>query len=151
MTACDRLAPRLREVAALRPEEVPAGDREHLRTCPTCARALAGTRLARGLVAAAGAAPEPPTGFVERILAAVPLGPARQGAGPEVWRAAWGLVPAFAAAAVTLLVLFQASASPILGGLVPTAGLGAGERLVLEALPPDPDLVLAAVLEGPGR
>jgi len=56
-------------------------------------------------------------------------------------------VPVFAATAAALLILFQASTPPVAAGLVPTANLSAGERLVLEERPPDPDLVLAAVME----
>jgi hypothetical protein len=64
-----------------------------------------------------------------------------------VWRPAWGLLPVFAATAAALLILFQASAPPVAAGLVPTANLSLGERLVLEERAPDPDLVLAAVME----
>jgi hypothetical protein len=93
------------------------------------------------------AAPEPPHDFAQRVLAALPARAARRAPEPEVWRPAWGLVPAFAAAAAALLILFQASASPVAVGLVPTASLSAAERLVLEERPPDADWVLTAVME----
>lgn len=150
MRSCEEIRTRVTELAAVRPDELPRRVREHVAGCPACGRALAAARLARGLVAAAEG-PEPPSGFGARVLAALPAGPARRHADEDLWAPAWGLVPAFAATAAALLILFQASAvsSPV--GLVPAEGLSAGERLVLEAGAPDPDLVLAAVMEGGGR
>jgi hypothetical protein len=110
--------------------------------------------LSLGLAAAAAEGPEPPAGFAEGVLAAVPAArPLRGWAQADPWRPAWGLVPAFAAMAAALLILFQfqSGATPIAGGLLPVEGLSAGERLVMEGRPPDPDLVLAAVMEGGDR
>lgn len=115
-------------------------------------RTMEGARLSRALVAAAAEGLEPPAGFAERVLAALPpAGPARGRAEADPWRPAWGLVPAFAAMAAALLILFQSSVTPVVGGLLPVEDLSPGERLVMEARPPDTDLVLAAVLEGGGR
>ena len=147
MEPCKSLRGTLRDVAALPPDRLPPAVRDHLMSCSDCARALAAARLARGLLSTVAAAPEPPQDFARRVLAVLPAHPARRPAEPGLWRTAWGLVPVFAATAAALLILFQASAPPVAAGLVPTANLSAGERLVLEEHPPDPDLVLAAVME----
>jgi hypothetical protein len=49
--------------------------------------------------------------------------------------------------AALLLILYQFNGVPGSFGLVPAEGLSAGEHLVLEASPPEPDAVLAAVME----
>ena len=61
-------------------------------------------------------------------------------------------VPSFAATAVLLMILYQyqAGAAPGPVGLVSLEGLSASERIVLEATPPEPDLILTAVMEGGG-
>jgi len=149
MRSCGEVEKRITELAAVPATEMPAGIREHLAGCLTCARALVAARLGRGLLAAAADAPEPPAGFADRVLAALPeTRPSRPEA--EMWRLGWGLVPAFAATAVLLMVLYQyqAGAAPGPVGLVPLEGLSASERIVLEATPPEPDLVLTAVMEG---
>jgi hypothetical protein len=152
MTSCKQIRKTVRDLAALPPEQLPPWVREHLTSCPGCLGTLESARLSRGLVAAAAEGPAPPAEFAERVLAALPAaGPVRGRAEADPWRPAWGLVPAFAAMAAALLILFQSSAVPIPGGLLPVEGLSAGERLVMEARPPDPDLVLAAVLEGSGQ
>ena len=150
MDTCDEVRKRMGGLAGLPAAEVPAGVREHLAACVSCARALAATRLARGLLATAAEGPEPPAGFTEDVLAALPAAPMPSRADLDPWRLGWRLVPAFAATAVLLLVLYQASdvSGPI--GLLPAESLSAGERLVLEASPPEPDAVLAAVVEGGG-
>jgi hypothetical protein len=148
MKSCKPIRRSLTDVAALPADRLPPSVRDHLTRCSDCARALAAARLARGLVSVVTAAPEPPQEFARRVLAALPARPARRPTEQGLWRTAWGLVPAFAATAAGLFVLFQASASPVAGGLVPTANLSVGERLVLEERPPDPDSVLAAVMEG---
>jgi hypothetical protein len=66
------------------------------------------------------------------------------------------LVPAFAAMLVVLLMLFQDGLAPSLSGpagpagLLPSEGLSSGERLVLGTSPAEPEIILAAVLEGGG-
>ena len=152
MKSCEPIRRNVTDLAAVPPGQLPPWVREHLRSCPNCLRTLESARLSRGLVAAAAEGPEPPAGFAERVLAALP--PAGQAPGraeADPWRPAWGLVPAFAAMAAALLILFQSSAAPVSGGLLPVEGLSAGERLAMGTRPPDPDLVLAAVLEGDGR
>lgn len=152
MRFCKDIGRRVTGLAGLRPEELSAGDREHLAACPACARALAAARLGRGLLAAVGEGPEPsPAGFPERVLIAVPGRFRPKVAGADQWRPAWGLVPAFVATATALLILFRASPAPAPAGLVPDDSLSASERLVLEGRPLDPDLILAAVMEEGGR
>jgi hypothetical protein len=151
MKSCGEVEKRTSELAAVSATEMPAGIREHLTGCPTCARALAAARLGRGLLAAAADAPEPPVDFADRVLAALP---ARRPSHPEaeMWRLGWGLVPVFAATVALLLILFQFQASTVPGpiGLLPMEELSASERIVLEASPPEPDVVLTAVMEGGG-
>jgi predicted anti-sigma-YlaC factor YlaD len=151
MRSCGEVEKRIAELAALRPTEVPAEIREHLAGCPACRRALAAARLGRGLLAAAADAPEPPAEFADRVLAALPgTRPSRPET--EMWRLGWGLVPAFAATVAVLVILYQFQNGALPGpiGLVSMEELSAGERIVLEAAPPEPDLVLTAVMEGGG-
>lgn len=149
MKSCDEVKKRIGELAALPAVELPAGIHEHLVGCAACTRALAAARLGRGLLAAAADTPEPPAGFADRVVAALPeAGPSRSEA--DLWRLGWGLVPAFAATVVLLLALYQTSVVPGPVGLLPAEGLSAGERLVLEPASPEPDAVLAAVMEGGG-
>jgi len=151
MRPCGEVEKRITELAAVPATEMPAGIREHLAGCPACARALGAARLGRGLLAAAADAPEPPAGFADRVLAALPeTRPSRPEA--EMWRLGWGLMPAFAATALLLMILYQYQAGDAPGpvGLVPLEGLSAGEQLVLEAASAEPDAVLTAVLEGGG-
>ncbi len=154
MRTCDALRDRLREWAPLTVGELPAELREHLVTCPACTRALAGARLACGLVAAGGAGAEtrPAPGFANRVLAALPAAPARARAQADLWRPARGLVPAFAATAAVLLFLFSTSAvpTPEPAALLGTGGFSPSERLVLETPSPAPELILSTVLEGNG-
>ena len=149
MRVCEEAVKRIAELGVVPATEIPAGIREHLEGCPACARSLVAVRLLRGLLAAAADAPEPPAGFAERVLAALPAWrPLRPEA--EMWRLGWGLVPAFAATVALLVVLYQyqAGAAPSPVGLIPLEGLSSGEQLVLEAAPPEPDMVLTAVMEG---
>jgi hypothetical protein len=151
MRSCAEVEKRIVGLAALRATEVPAEIREHLAGCPACTRALAAARLGRGLLAAAADAPEPPAEFADRVLAALP-GPRPSRPETEMWRLGWGLVPAFATTVALLVILYQFQDSAVPGpiGLVSLEGLSAGERIVLEATPPEPDLVLTAVMEGGG-
>jgi hypothetical protein len=164
MAACDDLGRRVDELAALDAAALPAWAMDHLASCPACARLLRRARLTRGLLAIAKEGAEPPTHFAQRVLAALPATRSRGATDPELWGLGWRLVPAFAATAALMLVLFQfeapigappASLAPSLAsglapGLVTDEGLSASERLVLGTAQPDLDLVLAAVMEMDG-
>ena len=149
MRPCKEVEKRITELTTVPATQLPAGILEHLAGCSACERALAAARLSRGLFAAATDGPEPPTGFAEHVLAALA---ARRASRPEteMWSLGWGLVPAFAATVAVLLILLEFQPTTVSGpiGLLPTEGLSAGERLVLEASPPETDAVLTAVLEG---
>lgn len=151
MGSCEEVKKRIGELAVLPAAELPAESRKHLARCPACARALAAARLGRGLLAAAADAPEPPAEFGDRVLAALPE-PRRSHPELDLWRLGWGLVPAFAATVALLVVLYQYQAGAVSPpmGLVPLEGLSVGERIVLEATPPEPDLILTAVMGGGG-
>ncbi|MBI4572277.1 MAG: zf-HC2 domain-containing protein [candidate division NC10 bacterium] len=150
MDTCEEVRRRIGGLAGLPAAEVTAGVREHLAGCPSCARGLAVARLTRGLVATAAEGPDPPAGFAEGVLAALPPDRRPSRSDSDLWRFGWRLVPAFAVTAALVLVLYQASDVSGPTGLLPAEALSAGERLVLGASPPDPDLVLAAVVEGGG-
>jgi hypothetical protein len=148
MTTCRAVGRHLADWAALPPEEIPDWARNHLATCRECGRRLAAARLARVVVMACGEGAAPPPGFADRVVAAVFRGPVPRRTETELWRPAWGLMPAFGAVVVTLLMLFQFGLTPP----EPTAlfspeGFSAGERLVLGSSAPETDLVLAAVFE----
>jgi hypothetical protein len=100
------------------------------------------------VVTACGEAAPPPPGFADRVVATVFRGPAPGRMEAELWRPAWGLMPAFGAVVVALLILLQFNLTPEPTGLFSSEGLSAGERLVLGSSAPETDLVLAAVLEG---
>lgn len=161
MGACEELGKKMDELAALDTAAMPAWAMDHLATCPTCTRSVMRARLTRGLLASANEGQEPPADFAQRVLAALPASHPARVADPDLWRLSWRLVPAFAATAAMLLILFQfeagvgsMSVGPAPGlapGLVPEEGLSASERLVLGGAPPDLDLVLAAVMERDGR
>jgi len=149
MKSCGEVEKRLVELSALRTPEVPAEIREHLAGCAACTRALTAARLHRGLLAVAADAPEPPPGFADRVLARLPETELPR-AETELWRSGWGLVPAFAATVFLLVILdqFQGSAAPGPVGLVSMEGLSAGERIVIEDTPLEPDAILTAIMEG---
>jgi len=151
MKSCREVEKRIVELAALRATDVPVEMREHLAGCPTCTRALAAARLSRGLLAVAADAPEPPVEFADRVLATLPEARLSRPE-TELWRLGWGLVPTFAAAVALLMILYQFQDSTLPGpiGLVSVEELSAGERIVLGTTPPEPDLVLTAVMEGGG-
>ena len=148
MKSCSAMKRDLAELAALRPDDLPDGVREHVAGCRACARRLATARLSRRLVASVAEEVAPRSGFAERIMTAVAARAGVRGPEPDVWRPAWGLLPTFAAAVAALFILYQSSEGPGPSGLFPTEGLSAGERLVLAASAPDADDVLTAVLEG---
>jgi hypothetical protein len=148
MTSCSAMQRELTELAAARPADLPGWVREHVAVCPGCARRLAAARLAQRLVTARADILEPSQGFADRVTARLT---GRRGAhepDSEVWRPAWGLIPAFAAAAAALVIVYQASEGPVPAGLFPTEGLSAGEYLVLGSSAPELDAVLSAILEG---
>lgn len=173
MGSCEDLGKRMDELAALDAAAMPSWAMDHMASCPTCTRSLMRSRLARSLLATAQEGQEPPEDFAQRVLAALPAIRMPAATDPELWRLGWRLVPAFAAMAALVLMLFQfearvgstsASLAPSLElglapglapslalGLVPVEALSASERLVLGAAPPDLDLVLAAVMEGDRR
>lgn len=151
MGSCEDVRAQVAELATRPTTEIPAGLAEHLAGCPACARTLAAARLTRGLLAAASDAPEPPAEFATRVMAAVP-GARSSRPEAEMWRLGWSLMPAFAAAVALLVILYQYQPTPVARpfGLVSMEGLSAGEQLVLESSPPEPDVVLTAVMEGSG-
>jgi hypothetical protein len=87
--------------------------REHVAGCAACARALAGARLTGGLFAALSQTPDAPEDFAARVLRALPAAPASRGPVVDPWAPAWGLLPAFAATAAALLLLFQFQAGDL--------------------------------------
>jgi len=125
--------------------EVPLDVRAHLAECGSCARAWAAARMSRGLLEALEDPVEPPPGFATRVLAALPR---RSSEEAEAWRSAWGLLPAFAAAAVALVLAYGEILEGVPVGLLPVHELTAGEALVFQEQLTNPDLVLSAILEG---
>ncbi len=147
MISCKDARRQLAQLPSLRPEAIPEPIGQHLRQCSSCAEELAVLRLERGILAAAADGPAPPAGFAEAVQAALPRrAPARPE--PDLWRPAWGLVPAFAATAAALLLVLQtAPVDTTQAGLLPLEGLSAGEEIVLgTSHQPDMDQVLSAVL-----
>ena len=144
---------RCKELRRLTPDAVrqpadtlPVPVQEHLGECPECRRWLEVARVAAGLVRIAGEAAEVPEGFARQVMALLPRR-SQQPSTADIWRPAWGLIPAFTAAAVALLFVYQTSlAAPV--GLVPLEELSAGEQLVLQGTTLEPDQVLGAVLGG---
>jgi len=151
MKTCKEVERGLVEFAALPPAEIPDAVRRHLTGCPACERRLAVARLARGLVAVGVEEMAPPERFSEQVMAAIVALRSPREAEPDVWRPAWGLVPAFAAAVAAMFILYQTDEGQLPTGLFSTEGLSAGEHLVLGASAPEADTVLDAVLEGNGE
>ena len=131
MATCNAIQRRLAELAALPQATLPPEVREHAAGCAACARALAGARLTRGLLAARTETSDAPEDFAARVLRALPATPGSPGAEEDLWRPAWGLLPAFAATAAALLLILQSEVRD-----VPTQ------------VWPDADQMLAAVEEG---
>lgn len=140
---CKALSREIVRVAGLADDALSPSIRRHLAECATCARALAAERLCRGLVRTCEAGPVPPPGFAARVAAALP----RRAEAP-IWRPAWGLIPAFAAAAAALVVVYGATVESVPAGLLPVHELTAGERLVFQERGTNPDAILSAILEG---
>jgi hypothetical protein len=150
MKTCSALERDRNEMAAVPPRELPGWVRDHLATCRTCQRRLAAARLARGMITAGVGNMPLSEGFAERVTNALTRLPSRAVSDGDVWRSAWGLVPAFTAAVIALFVLYQTSSVPGPTGFFATDSLSAGEYLVLGSDAPETDAVLAAVLEGNG-
>lgn len=147
MRSCTDLRQRVGELATLRAGELPEVVRRHLAGCQPCSAILARERLVRGLLTAATEGVEPSAGFAERVLTALPRRVPATRPEAELWRPAWGLVPAFAATAAALLILLESGGVPDATGLLPTETLTAGESLVLESPLQGLDMVLSAVLD----
>ena len=130
----------------------PAEAVAHVTGCERCAQALAAASVARGLVHAASTGAEPGPAFARRVMVAVGAESPRA-EGVDLWSPARVLLPAFGSVAAALLAV-----SLYGGGILPALGPWTGvvsatsvsERLVFEAGPSDPDVVLAAVLENGG-
>jgi hypothetical protein len=150
MKPCSAIERDRNELAAVPTRELPGWVRDHLTTCRTCQRRLAATRLARGLITASVRDVSRSEGFAERVTNVLTRLPPREVSDGDVWRPAWGLVPAFTAAVIALFVLYQTSAVPGPTGFFATDSLSEGESLVLGSDAPETDAVLAAVLEGNG-
>jgi hypothetical protein len=154
MESCKRIGKRIGEFAAMPATDIPGAILEHLADCPACTRALRAARLTRRLLAAAADGPEPPADFSRRVLAALPPPKDVERADPDLWRAGWRLIPAFTATATAFLILFSqlpAGPGPTPAGLLSAEAFSASEQLILGAAPPEPDLVLEAVMEAEGR
>ena len=151
MNTCKVVTRDLENLARLQPADLPEGVRDHVATCPACDRRLTTARLARGLVTAATEDISPPEGFAERVRTALGARKAVPQEATDIWRPAWGLMPAFAAAVAALVVVYQTSELPAPTGLVSTEGLSAGEYLVLGSPGPEIDEIVTAVLEGGGK
>ncbi len=119
---------------------------KHAAACPACRHTLQAERLGRGLFAVLREGPEPPAHFVAHVLEALPVGPYRVSRAVDPWHAAWGLIPAFAALAGGLFILYHPGLEAGVSGLLPTDDLSASERLVFGPSKTDLDLVAAAVL-----
>lgn len=92
--------------------------REHLRSCPGCAREVEDLRSIKAMLGTLSE-PEPVAGFEERLVAAVFAAPApRRAAG---FRFTWVAASAMAAAAATFLILQLIAPSPSAPNAQPTA------------------------------
>lgn len=152
MKPCDAVRKNLNELAAMFPAEVPVWAREHAASCRRCSRRLAAARLVRAAIQSSAAETEPPAGFAARVAEAVFRRPVPRRTEAELWRPAWGLVPAFGAVVLALFIVFQGNPAPEPTGLFSIESLSSGERLVLAGSSvPDADTVLAALFEGGGK
>lgn len=151
MNTCNAVTRDLEKLVGLRPAELPEGVRDHVAACPACGRRLAAARLARGLVVAATEATAPPEGFADRVRTALAARKAGSRSETDIWRPAWGLMPAFAAAVAALFIVYQTSEVPTPTGFLSTEGLSAAEYLVLGSPGPEMNDIVAVVLEGDGK
>ncbi len=148
MISCKDVRQQLAGLSSLRSETIPEPVQNHLLRCPGCSDELALLRLEQGILTAAADGPEPSPGFSRQVQFALSRRPSVRPAA-DLWRPAWGLVPAFAATAAALLLLLQVTPSGSMqAGFFPTEGLSAVEQLVLgTSQKPDMDQVLSAVLD----
>ncbi len=150
MISCKDVRQRLVGLSSLRSETIPEPVQDHLLRCPSCSDELALLRLERGILTAAADGPEPSAGFAREVQSALSRLSRRPSVQPaaDLWRPAWGLVPAFAATAAALLLLLQVTpATSTQAGFFPTEGLSTVEQLVLStSQKPDMDQILSAVL-----
>jgi hypothetical protein len=151
MNTCDAVRKRIAELARSFQAEVPDWVREHAAACRQCGRRLAAARLVRVVVESGAKEVEPSPGFAHRIAVSIFRQAAARPTEAGLWRPAWGLVPAFGAVVVALLIVFQGSLTPEPTGMFMTEGLSTGEHLVLGSSAPNVDMLLAAVLEGEGK
>ncbi len=151
MDTCNVVTRGLEKLVGLRPVELPEGVRDHVAACPTCGRRLAAARLARGMVLATTEATAPPEGFADRVRTALAARKAGSRSEADIWRPAWGLMPAFAAAVAALFIVYQTSEVPAPSSLLSTESLSAGEYLVFGSPGPEMDDIVAVVLEGDGK
>lgn len=151
MNTCKAVARDVEKLVGLRPADLPEAVRNHLAACPACDRRLAAARLARGLIAAGAETISPPQGFADRVRTALAGRKAGSRADADIWRPAWGLMPAFAAAVAALFIVYQTGEIPGPTGFLSSEGLSASEYLVLGSPGPEMDDVVTAVLEGGGQ
>lgn len=148
MNMCNVVTRDMETLAGLSPADLPEAVRNHLATCPACDRRLAAARLARGLIAAGPETISPPVGFPDRVRTALAARRVGSRADADIWRPAWGLMPAFAAAVAALFIVYQTAEIPGPTGFLPSEGLSAGEYLVFGSPGPEMDDIVTAVLEG---
>jgi hypothetical protein len=151
MNTCKAVTRDMEKLVGLRPTDMPEGVRNHVAECATCSRRLAAARLVRGLIVAATETISPPHGFADRVRTALVVRKEESRADVDIWRPAWGLMPAFAAAVAALFIVYQTGEVPVPTGLLSTEGLSAGEYLVLASPGPEMDEIITAVFEGDAR
>ena len=151
MNTCKAVTRDMEKLVGLRPTDMPEAVRNHVAACAACNRRLATARLARGLIVGGMEAISPPHGFADRVRTALAVRKEESRADVDIWRPAWGLMPAFAAAVAALFIVYQTSEIPGPTGLLSTEGLSAGEYLVLGSPGPEMDDIVSAVFEGGGK
>jgi hypothetical protein len=151
MTTCDAVVRDTGKLATLAAADLPEGIRTHLAGCARCRHRLAADRLACRLATETVQDVGPPDGFADRVRIALAGRPKTPRPEAEVWRAAWRLVPVFAAAVAALVLVYRTTEGPGTNGFPGMEGLSAGEYLVLGSGGTEMDAVLTAVLEGGGR
>jgi anti-sigma factor RsiW len=151
MNMCKVVRRDMEKLAGLRPVDLPEAVGNHLATCPACDRRMATARLTRGLIAVGTEAISPPLGFADRVRTALATRKVGSRTDADIWRPAWGLMPAFAAAVAALVIVYQTSEIPGPTGFLSSEGLSVGEYLVLGSPGPEMDDIVTAVLEGGGK
>ena len=154
MRTCRRIGKELRADPRSALAGLRAGVAGHVADCPGCHRRLAIARLAQRLVLVAADRVEPAPDFAERVLAGLRRIPPRPS--PDAWHSARSFLPAFAAIAAALLLVYQMTGNEIgikldCMSLLSVEEPSASERLIFGRGPLDQDHVLAALLEEPGN